>query len=262
MRKFKVLVAILSLIVVVELVLRLFGFGNPVLYVEDPDIGYLPKANQSIYRFGNKIYYNEYHQRSDDLMADPDYRVFMLGDSVLNGGTLIDQKDTISEILERQLNSFCNCKGEVLSASAKGWAIENEYEYLRKFGTFNSSLIIWVINEGDLYQKKNLGRDYPSKPYLFALSKVFFHYLRPRKSASGSQNPPLSFLSLLKTDSQVVIVQIPKRRSTSGKLDIQLERIDIRLSDNAYRDDIHLNRQGNYIASEIIFSTIKDKILD
>ena len=41
---------VVALFLVVEIVLRVVGFGDPVLYVEDSAIGYYPAPNQEIFR--------------------------------------------------------------------------------------------------------------------------------------------------------------------------------------------------------------------
>lgn len=143
-------------LIIAELSLRgVFGLGQPPLMIADEQIGYLFKENQDLNRFGNRIIYNSYHQRSDELHSDPDYRILMLGDSVTNGGVLIDQTETITEILEVKIDYLHQVKGEVLNASAGSWGIENEYEYLKRFGFFDSDLVILQINTADFFQDKS-----------------------------------------------------------------------------------------------------------
>jgi len=168
----------------IEIMLRVFlGLGYPPLTQHDPDVGYYFKGNQDLKRFGNRIFYNNYHQRSENLLDNPAYRILMIGDSVTNGGALTDQDDTITEILERMLNAHRKEKGEVLSASAGGWGIGNEYEYIKKFGIFNSNIVIIQIGTRDLLQPKGLGRDsirMPTHYPVSAISELFVRYLHPR----------------------------------------------------------------------------------
>ena len=180
-------IAALALILIgAEVFLRMFiGLGKPPLMMADRDVGYYYKANQDLRRFGNTIRYNEYHQRSESLMEKPTYRILAIGDSVLNGGSLIDQKDTITEILERKLNRYSAVNGEVLNASAKSWGPENEYEYIKKFGIFNASLVIIQIGTNDLTQAKARGgmvgrSTHPSRNPRSAVWEMIFRYVRPR----------------------------------------------------------------------------------
>jgi hypothetical protein len=59
------LLVLVGLLFVLEAGLRwLFGFGNPLLYLADQEMGYLLAPNQRTKRFGNRIAINEYSMRS------------------------------------------------------------------------------------------------------------------------------------------------------------------------------------------------------
>jgi lysophospholipase L1-like esterase len=150
-----IMFALVSVIATETYLRAVYGLGNPPLLAPDEDVGYYNAANQSLKRFGNTIFYNEFHQRSEPLMENPDYRILMIGDSVTNGGVLINQNETISEFLESKLNQNYNMQGEVLSASAPSWGLENELEYIKKFGVFNSDIVILQIGTNDFTQTKS-----------------------------------------------------------------------------------------------------------
>ena len=90
-----------------EIVLRFAGYGNPLLYIAPPEIGYLISPNQSIQRPGGLVRINQYGMRSDDV---PDikekgaYRILLIGDSTLYGGSYLDQTEIYSERLKEILN--------------------------------------------------------------------------------------------------------------------------------------------------------------
>lgn len=175
--------------VCIESGLRLgLGLGYPVLSMADSQTGYRFQPNQNRRRLGKTIQYNQYSQRSDPVvMPKPEntLRILMVGDSVLNGGTLIDQSQTISELLETQLSSD-NTSVEVLNASAGSWGIGNQLGYLRKFGFFDSDILILQIGTHDLVQPKSssdrVGRDpnYPNRLPLLATQELCQRYLIPR----------------------------------------------------------------------------------
>ncbi|NES40174.1 MAG: SGNH/GDSL hydrolase family protein, partial [Moorea sp. SIO2C4] len=77
------LAVLVSSLVALEVGLRwLLGFGNPLIYVADEEIGYLLAPNQSTRRFGNRIVINEYSMRSPTTTPSPPpsmLRVFLLG---------------------------------------------------------------------------------------------------------------------------------------------------------------------------------------
>ncbi len=63
---------VVGLVVVAEIGLRsLFGFGNPLIYIGDEQIGYLLAPNQRTRRFGNRIEINEYSMRGSSIKKIP-----------------------------------------------------------------------------------------------------------------------------------------------------------------------------------------------
>ncbi|QSJ18248.1 SGNH/GDSL hydrolase family protein [Nostoc sp. UHCC 0702] len=100
---FVILTVVVGLLVVIEIGLRsLFGFGNPLIYLGDDDIGYLLAPNQRTRRFGNRVEINEYSMRSASIAKTPTpstLRVLLLGDSIANGGWWTDQANTISSLM-------------------------------------------------------------------------------------------------------------------------------------------------------------------
>lgn len=128
----------------IEIGLRLLGFGNPALLQADANAGYIFAPNQLVYRFGNRLEYNQFSQRSEQIdSAKPEgtLRILMIGDSVLNGNNTTDQKETIPELFEARLLGIKK-QVEVLNASAGSWGIGNQLGYIRKFGTFESDAVM------------------------------------------------------------------------------------------------------------------------
>lgn len=183
-----------ALLVVVEVGLRLqFGFGNPLIYVADQQIGYLLAPNQKVRRFGSRININEYSMRSastSPVRPEKTLRVLLLGDSIANGGWWTDQDDTISELIERQLQLAIAptlntdfTQVEVLNASANSWSPRNELAYLQRFGHFSAQAIVLLINTDDLFGTAPtsipVGRDrnYPDHKPPLALAEVFNRYV-------------------------------------------------------------------------------------
>ncbi|MEH2003591.1 SGNH/GDSL hydrolase family protein [Nostoc sp.] len=189
-----VLAVVLGLFVVVEIGLRsLFGFGNPLIYIGDEQIGYLLAPNQHTRRFGNRIEINQYSMRGSPINKTPapsGLRVLLLGDSIANGGWWTDQTNTISTMIMRSLASSTDSnyqEVEVLNASANSWGPRNELAYLHKFSNFNAQAVVLLINTDDLFATSPtslpVGRDrnYPdSKPPL-ALVEVWQRYIVKEK---------------------------------------------------------------------------------
>ncbi len=187
------LAGLVGLLILLELGLRLlFGFGNPLVYLADPDIGYLLAPNQKTRRFGNHIAINQYSMRSPAIAPTPapaTLRILLLGDSVANGGWWTDQTEIISEVLQQQLQP--NLQGtrwqqvEVLNASANSWGPRNELAYLQRFGSFDAQIVVLLLNTDDLFatapSSLQVGNDinYPEHKPPLALAEVLGRYLFP-----------------------------------------------------------------------------------
>ncbi|MCC5637239.1 SGNH/GDSL hydrolase family protein [Nostoc sp. CHAB 5844] len=175
-------------LVAIEISLRLlFGLGNPILSQADPDTGYRFQPNQKVFRFGKKIEYNQYSQRSEQITIQKPkgvLRILMTGDSVLNGGNPTDQQQTITEIFQSKLSASGH-RAEVLNASAGSWGIGNQLGYLNKFGIFQSDAVILEIGTNDLVQPTStsspVGRNpaFPTHRPLLAIQEAWIRYAWP-----------------------------------------------------------------------------------
>ncbi|MGK7873549.1 MAG: SGNH/GDSL hydrolase family protein [Xenococcaceae cyanobacterium] len=176
----------------------LLGLGNPPIYIPDEEIGYLLAPNQQVRRLGNRIAINQYSMRSDSIEEKrpaSTLRILLLGDSVVNGAWWTDQDETISALMEGQLQSALRKTStsgslqvvEVLNASANSWGPRNQLAYLRRFGVFEAQVVVLLINTDDLFATAPtslpVGRDrnYPDRKSPLALIEVFTRaFLRPK----------------------------------------------------------------------------------
>ncbi len=203
-----IITLLLGLLVVLEVGLRLLlGFGNPLIYMADEEIGYLLAPNQSTRRFGNRIAINEYSMRSPRIAAKrpaSTLRVLLLGDSVANGAWWTDQEQTISALMTTQLEPLvgkvsasnlslqASFEGvEILNASANSWGPWNELAYLQRFGMFDAQVVVVLLNTDDLFAtaptSAPVGRDrnYPDHKPPSALAEAFSRYLLPAPVVPG-----------------------------------------------------------------------------
>ncbi|MDZ8052119.1 MAG: SGNH/GDSL hydrolase family protein [Aulosira sp. ZfuVER01] len=189
-----IVAVVIGLLVAIEIGLRsLFGFGNPLIYVGDEQIGYLLAPNQRTRRFGNRIEINEYSMRNRPIQQIPapsTQRVLILGDSIANGGWWTDQDNTIAYLIMHSLASSNKGKYqefEVLNASANSWGPRNELAYLQRFGNFQAQTVVLLINTDDLFATAPtslpVGRDrnYPDRQPPLALVEVWQRYLTKQK---------------------------------------------------------------------------------
>ncbi|WP_425432558.1 SGNH/GDSL hydrolase family protein [Hydrococcus rivularis] len=174
-----VVAAVVGLLIAIEIGLRvLVGLGDRPIYIPDEEIGYLLAPNQKMRRFGNRIFINRYSMRSDefaDVRPAATLRILLLGDSIANGAWWTDQAQTISAAIAQQLQTNLPQPFqmvEVLNASANSWGPRNQLAYLKRFGTFDSQIVVLLLNTDDLFATAPtsllVGRDpnYPDrKPY-------------------------------------------------------------------------------------------------
>jgi len=219
-----------------EVILRVgWGFGNPPLLQVDPEIGYLFRPDQEIYRFGNRVKINRYHQRSEEVSPTPEtgtVRVMCVGDSVTWGGVWSDQAETYPEILAASLRTKLGIPVEALNASAGSWGVGNEAAYLARFGTFGSRWVVLQIGSDDLTQPTSTGvvvgvdPRMPSERPLSAIGELLGRSLGNTGAAtnpSAPVNPPEDQLRMnldhlrsavrtaRATGAEVVILHTPNR---------------------------------------------------
>jgi hypothetical protein len=140
------LIVAASLIALAEGMARLLGFGHPVLYIADPEIGYRPEPNVDRHRYGGDVRTNSFGMRSPEVAADKPpgaFRIFMIGDSTLWGGSYLDQEDLYATVLRKHMNaSGLPGPVEVLALGCNGWGPFHEHAVVRKNGAFHADLTL------------------------------------------------------------------------------------------------------------------------
>lgn len=128
------------------------GLGTPPLSIADPQIEYLFKPDQDVYRFRNHFFTNHYGMRSNafpEKREGHELRVMIFGDSVLNGGNLTDQTDLATNILQKNLTELTANNIVVGNISAGSWGPGNWLAYVKKYGFFDADIVILVISSHD-----------------------------------------------------------------------------------------------------------------
>ena len=96
MNKIIYLVITFIFFVSIELYLRYLGFGDPIIYINSENNNYYPRPNQETIRYkGAKIRINQLGMRtnSDWKNFSNKSKIIFFGDSVVYGGSYIDNKD-------------------------------------------------------------------------------------------------------------------------------------------------------------------------
>ena len=175
---------------------KIIGLGTPPLYVSYEGMEYKLKPNQDIFRFGNRVVINNASMRSSgniQNMPEPGKsRILIFGDSVLFGGSQMDQKDIATSLLGKKLKN----KYEIFNVSAGSWGPGNWNEYIKENGLFNADKVILVMNSGDLTDipnrlenMPNLNRPTTNPPS--ALWELLNRYIMPRIQKFAKEIAPI-----------------------------------------------------------------------
>jgi hypothetical protein len=180
---YKKIIILFASLLAIELLLRIIGFGSPLLYVEDKDYEYINAPNQNIFRFGSRIYTNELGIRNPKIKSDS-FKILKVGDSIIHGGTQTSNSQLSTNILSNKLSEYFNQSIDVLNISAGSWGPDNGFEFIKKHGDFDASLIILVYSSHDYYDKMDFGKvvdihpSYPSQNPPFAIYELIHRYLK------------------------------------------------------------------------------------
>lgn len=160
------------------------GLGTPPLYETDPTFEYRLQPNQDLYRFGNHVQVNRWGMRAADFGATKssadEVRVLLVGDSVINGGSQIDQQDLAATRLQQTLGADLQRPVIAGNASAGSWGPGNWLAYTRRFGFFDADVVALLIGSGDVADNPTfapLGANHPTQAPRLALSEAIHRYL-------------------------------------------------------------------------------------
>jgi hypothetical protein len=169
----------LLLLVAAELVARFgLGLGDPPVYVRDPDIEYLYAPSQRVRYLGHEVAINSHSMRAAEFAAqksDPrEYRVMVIGDSIVAGGGRVDQANLATERLSEALRHTLRRPVVVGAIAAGSWGPPNQLAFARKFGLFDADAVIFVLNSGDVDDVPGLeavGAAWPMRKPMLALQE-------------------------------------------------------------------------------------------
>ena len=291
-----ILVVLVALFAVSEVILRKkWGFGDMVLFQEDKNFEYIAIPNQNRLRFGKKSVYNEHSMRSYPLNSQDTCLVLGFGDSVLNGGTIIDQDSLATTIVDTQLG-----EGQrFLNISAGSWGPDNCAEYLKKNGDFKPKMLILFVSSHDAHDnmtfEKTVGDhvSYPDRQYPLATVELVVKYVIPRLFGQGQGdnalminkdgegfNSGFEFFSTYAMEHNIPLVvclhaetsELEQNKFNAQGEDIinfckennvrLISGLDIGEHSSQYRDQIHLNEQGQKLWAKVLLQEIKSTVKD
>ncbi len=277
--------AIISLFLCAELAARYLRLADYILYYRDTEIGYAPQPNSSgLLRRRNRWRFNAMGLRSDtDAPADAE-AIVLVGDSIVEGGSNVDQDETLAYHLARLAGR------RVHPVGGGGWALENEFAFLRKSpellaaGTF-----IMVTNSSDLcpINPWSTQSTHPTRPPVshvaYLVRRISWPYRRRlfrgpggegakamngRGGASDWAGSVAAFLAsfdgrliwlLYPSRSEAATAQAPckaLRPVIANRAEIiDLVREPVWGAD-CYHDDIHPNARGRMLLAELISAAV------
>jgi hypothetical protein len=158
------------------------GLGDPPLYESSDAYEYRLRPNQQLWRFGKRIEINALGQRSAELpthRSPSRRRVLVIGDSVVWGGSQLDQSLIATELVHRQTGF------DVVNVAAPSWGPANQLAYLQTHGLLEATDVVLVISSHDAFDVPTfepLARspDKPTHKPWSALQEGVQRYLLPR----------------------------------------------------------------------------------
>ncbi|WP_428390030.1 SGNH/GDSL hydrolase family protein [Mucisphaera sp.] len=139
----------------VELFLRFWvGLGDPPLWVADEAVEYRLVEDQDRRRWGNRILINDLGMRSGAFSRTREFedevRVLVIGDSVVNGGTLVDHGALATTVLEERLSERLGRPVSVGNLSAGSWGPVNMAAAFERLGLEGLDVVVLVVSSHDL----------------------------------------------------------------------------------------------------------------
>lgn len=199
------------------------GLGDPPLSRVDEALEYTFVGPRVYHRFGNVIAYNAFYQRSPEVTQQRsdanELRVLMLGDCVINGGSLTDQAELASAIIEQRLAADLGRPVIAMNASAGSWGPENLLRYVTRYGFFDADVVVIVVSNHDYADAETfepivgVSPDFPDRKPLLAIEEAVTRYL-PRYLPSLSTPEPSAKLG----DAQINDAMIERSMSAFRKL--------------------------------------------
>lgn len=138
--------AIAALVALTELGVRVAGLADFPTYMRDDYFGYVPRPGQSG-RFlqTNAWFFNDRSMGVAEPWQPLPNRtdILLIGNSIVLGGNLYDQKDKLGPLIQSRLNATC----AVWPVAAGGWSTVNEFRFLERHPDVpaGADFFIWEV---------------------------------------------------------------------------------------------------------------------
>jgi hypothetical protein len=159
-----------ALLLMTEVILRVIGLGDPVLYETHPDYGYRPRPNQQVRRFGGAVVrINNLGLRALDDWHTSAKKVLFVGDSVTYGGSWVSTEDLFAV---RAVPAGWSGG----SAGVNAWGIGNMHGLIVRHQFLPAGVYVTVLIDNDFDRGFSERRSFfrTTKP-LFAIAEFTPH---------------------------------------------------------------------------------------
>lgn len=151
----RVAAALFGLMIAAELIARYgLGFGQPPVVLLDDQIEYYLKPSSEYRRFGNRIAVNSHGMRGPEFVAKKasadEFRLLVLGDSIVYGGNKLDQEELATSLLAEGLGAALGRPVTVANIACSSWGPPNVDAFLARFGTFDGDAAVIVLSSHDI----------------------------------------------------------------------------------------------------------------
>lgn len=144
----KIGIFLLLCLVGVEVGLRLYGLGEWITYEESQEYEYRITPNLRVSRFHHTITTNSLGMRATPEPQKSKKKVLKIGDSVINGGSKVDDQEVATALLQKEINKI-RLDVDLFNISAGSWGPDNAYEYVKKEINFEYDAIVLVFSSHD-----------------------------------------------------------------------------------------------------------------
>lgn len=141
---------LVTLLLLVEAVVRLAGLADFPTYLRSDAFGYVPRSNQSGAFLGSNRWAFNDRGMGSERPWQPSERadILLVGNSIVMGGNPYDEPDKVAPLLEERLGRGC----PVWSVAAGGWSTVNEMRFLQSNPDVmaGTDFFIWEVMAGQM----------------------------------------------------------------------------------------------------------------
>ena len=138
-----IILPVTTVILIFDVILKKYlDLGQPIVYSESVSWGYAPRPNKNYVRFeGSNVSINEIGLRSPLKWSSQGTKVLFLGDSVTYGGSYIDDLETFSHLVCKDLQNFSCFNGGVNGYGVLNMVTRSKYDQRLD----NADIVIFTV---------------------------------------------------------------------------------------------------------------------